>query len=68
MRAHFFFLLREVARQVPELDSALVRHIMVHCLARTLGGFLGAHYLWSEQQKGISPDLHALDSVLSRGV
>ena len=68
LRAHFFFLLREVAEQVSELDSALVRHIMVHCLARTLGGFLGAHYFWSERQRQISPDLHALDSMLSLGV
>jgi rhamnosyltransferase len=68
MRAHFFFLLREVAEGVPEMDSALVRHIMVHCLARTLGGFLGAHYLWSERQLRISPDLDALDSMLSLGV
>lgn len=68
LRAHFFFLLRQVAEGVPELDSALVRYIMVHCLARTLGGFLGAHYLWSEGQLRISPDLHALDSMLSLGV
>lgn len=68
MRGHFFFLAREIAQMAPELNSATARHIMVHCLARTLGGFLGAYYSWSEGQKRISPDLHTLDSALSLGV
>jgi hypothetical protein len=68
MRAHFYFLVREVTQAAPTLNASLLCQVIVHCLARTIGGFLGAYYLWSEHQGQLSPDLEALDRVLSLGV
>ena len=68
MRGHFFFLLSEVAEGVPELSPAVLRHLIVHCLARTLGGYLGGYYLLSRSQGNISPELYNVDQMLCVGV
>lgn len=68
MRDHFFFLLSEVVEGVSELTAATFRHTVVHCLARTLGGFLGSYYLWCEEQGTVSSELRLLDQLLCNGV
>jgi glycosyltransferase involved in cell wall biosynthesis len=68
MRAHFLFLLSRVTRSVPELSQSELCQIIVHCLARTTGAFLGSYYLWSEQQDQVSPELRTLDRSLCIGV
>jgi rhamnosyltransferase len=68
MRAHFFFLLSEVTQDVPELNAAALHHVIVHCLARTLGGFMGSYYLWLDRWGQVSPQLQVLDDSLCVGV
>jgi len=68
MRTHFYFLLVAVVEDVAELNAAALRHIVAHCLARTLGGFLGSYCLWCEQQGKVSRELRALDQSLCIGV
>jgi rhamnosyltransferase len=68
MRSHFSFLLSEVVHGIPELNADGLRHLLVHCLARSVGHFLGGHYLWSSRRGQVSPALRALDSVLCVGV
>jgi len=68
MRAHFFFLLSEAPQIARALDAPALRHLLVHCLARTLGHYLGSHYLWSARCGEVSADLRALDRLLCAGV
>ena len=68
MRAHFLFLLSEIVQDVPELDAAALRYLVVHCLARSVGHFLGGYYLWSDRLGQVSPELKALDHCLRVGV
>jgi rhamnosyltransferase len=68
MRDHFFFLLSAVPQNTCALDAPVLRHLLVHCLARTLGHFLGSHFLQSERQGGASAELRALDRSLCVGV
>ena len=68
MRTHFYFLLSEVVQDASEVEPSTLRYIVVHCLARTLGGFLGNYYLSCERQEKVSPQFRALDQALCRGV
>jgi hypothetical protein len=68
MRVHFFFLLSAAPQGGPALNAAALRHLLVHCLARTLGHFLGNYYLWSERHGRVSAELRALDRSLCVGV
>jgi rhamnosyltransferase len=68
MRVHFFFLLSAVPQDVPALDAAALRHLLVHCLARVLGHFLGSYYLWAARRNRLSSDLQSIDRALSIGV
>jgi rhamnosyltransferase len=68
IRAHFFFLLSLVTRTLVDLDKQVFRHLVVHCAARSIGGFLGAYYLWSEKNGGVSAALQRLDDCLRGGV
>jgi rhamnosyltransferase len=68
MRAHFFFLMSEIVQELPGLDAAALRHMIVHCLGRSLGHFLGGYYLWAAHRCQVSPELRDIDHCLGVGV
>jgi hypothetical protein len=68
MRDHFFFLLSAVPQDTCLLDAPALRHLLVHCLARTLGHYLGSHYLSSVRRGEVPAELRSLDRLLSAGV
>jgi rhamnosyltransferase len=68
IRAHFFYLIAKILETMNEIDMYTFRHLVVHCAARSIGGFLGTYYLWSERNGTVSPELRRLDLCLRAGV